>query len=142
MHVLTDGRDVPDGSSLRFISELEAVLAELAEAGCDGKIASGGGRMGVTMDRCEWAACACTAGELGTCCWVIGAEYQLYVCFLPFCCLSPDWLQLLLCCWMAGISCQPSRLTSPSSPHPNTDVLPFFLSSPTFFLQTRLTGTL
>ena len=54
VHVLTDGRDVPDGSSLRFISELEAVLAELAEAGCDGKIASGGGRMGVTMDRCEW----------------------------------------------------------------------------------------
>lgn len=27
--MLTDGRDVPDGSSLRFIAELEAVLKEL-----------------------------------------------------------------------------------------------------------------
>ena len=53
LHILTDGRDVPDGSSLRFIAELEAVLAEVSAAGCDAKIASGGGRMGVTMDRYE-----------------------------------------------------------------------------------------
>lgn len=58
LHVLTDGRDVPDGSSLRFVSELEEVLAEVGkEHGCDAKIASGGGRMSVTMDRYEadWA---------------------------------------------------------------------------------------
>ncbi len=29
MHILTDGRDVPDGSSLKFIEELEGVLKEL-----------------------------------------------------------------------------------------------------------------
>ena len=28
VHILTDGRDVPDGSSLKFIDELEAVLKE------------------------------------------------------------------------------------------------------------------
>jgi len=53
LHVLTDGRDVPDGSSIKFISELEEVLKEATAAGCDAKIASGGGRMGVTMDRYE-----------------------------------------------------------------------------------------
>ena len=52
LHILTDGRDVPDGSSLKFINELEAVLNEVS-ATCDAKIASGGGRMGVTMDRYE-----------------------------------------------------------------------------------------
>lgn len=29
LHVLTDGRDVPDGSSLKFVEELEALLKEL-----------------------------------------------------------------------------------------------------------------
>jgi 2,3-bisphosphoglycerate-independent phosphoglycerate mutase len=54
LHVLTDGRDVPDGSSLRFVAELEAVLKEVVQAhGCDAAIASGGGRMCVTMDRYE-----------------------------------------------------------------------------------------
>lgn len=53
VHVLTDGRDVPDGSSIKFVKELEDVLAEVSAVGCDGKIASGGGRMGVTMDRYE-----------------------------------------------------------------------------------------
>ena len=52
VHILTDGRDVPDGSSLGFINELEDVLKEVS-ASCDAKIASGGGRMGVTMDRYE-----------------------------------------------------------------------------------------
>ena len=49
-HVLTDGRDVPDGSSIKFIEELEKVLKE---TGVDAKIASGGGRMRVSMDRYE-----------------------------------------------------------------------------------------
>ena len=35
----------------RFVGELEEVLAEACAKGCDAKIASGGGRMGVTMDR-------------------------------------------------------------------------------------------
>ena len=29
LHVLTDGRDVPDGSSIKFVDELEGVLKEL-----------------------------------------------------------------------------------------------------------------
>jgi hypothetical protein len=29
VHILTDGRDVPDGSSLKFVAELEDVLKEL-----------------------------------------------------------------------------------------------------------------
>ncbi|CAG9467098.1 unnamed protein product [Pedinophyceae sp. YPF-701] len=53
-HVLTDGRDVPDGSGVKFVRQLEADLADLAaKHGADLKIASGGGRMKVTMDRYE-----------------------------------------------------------------------------------------
>lgn len=52
-HVLTDGRDVPDGSSVKFVEQLEEVLAELRGKGVDALIASGGGRMKVTMDRYE-----------------------------------------------------------------------------------------
>ena len=51
VHILTDGRDVPDGSSIQFIQQLEDDLKALT--GCDAKIASGGGRMYVTMDRYE-----------------------------------------------------------------------------------------
>lgn len=50
VHILTDGRDVPDGSSAEFIKQLEDVLSE---TGVDAKIASGGGRMMVSMDRYE-----------------------------------------------------------------------------------------
>ncbi|CAI5492294.1 unnamed protein product [Closterium sp. Naga37s-1] len=53
VHVLTDGRDVPDGSSLQFVAQLEKDLELLRAQGCDAKIASGGGRMRVTMDRYE-----------------------------------------------------------------------------------------
>jgi 2,3-bisphosphoglycerate-independent phosphoglycerate mutase len=54
VHILTDGRDVPDGSSLKFIAELEAELKAVnAEFSMDARIASGGGRMRVTMDRYE-----------------------------------------------------------------------------------------
>jgi 2,3-bisphosphoglycerate-independent phosphoglycerate mutase len=53
LHVLTDGRDVPDGTAGRFAKDLEDKLAELREAGVDARIASGGGRMVVTMDRYE-----------------------------------------------------------------------------------------
>ncbi|KZV16623.1 2,3-bisphosphoglycerate-independent phosphoglycerate mutase [Dorcoceras hygrometricum] len=53
VHILTDGRDVLDGSSVGFTETLEKDLAELREKGVDAQIASGGGRMYVTMDRYE-----------------------------------------------------------------------------------------
>lgn len=53
VHILTDGRDVLDGSSVGFVETLENDLAKLREKGIDAKIASGGGRMYVTMDRYE-----------------------------------------------------------------------------------------
>ena len=52
-HILLDGRDVPATSALEYVEQLEAVLAELNTEGCDYAIASGGGRMQVTMDRYE-----------------------------------------------------------------------------------------
>ena len=98
LHILTDGRDVPDGSSIEFVGQLEKDLEQLRakgetgggrshrrhrgprrqadptpartpslpssafsfvcpiskkKKGCDALIASGGGRMHVTMDRYE-----------------------------------------------------------------------------------------
>lgn len=53
VHILTDGRDVLDGSSVEFVETLEKDLAQLREKGVDAQIASGGGRMYVTMDRYE-----------------------------------------------------------------------------------------
>ncbi len=52
-HILLDGRDVPATSALEYVEQLEAVLRELSTEGCDYAIASGGGRMQVTMDRYE-----------------------------------------------------------------------------------------
>ena len=52
-HILLDGRDVPATSALEYVGQLEEVLAELQGEGCDYAIASGGGRMQVTMDRYE-----------------------------------------------------------------------------------------
>jgi len=52
-HILLDGRDVPATSALEYVGQLEAVLAELSGEGYDYAIASGGGRMQVTMDRYE-----------------------------------------------------------------------------------------
>ena len=93
VHILLDGRDVPDGSSVADTERLEKVrsrslvdvsqlrlgrrrlytlrrsegllstprnrvpsrqvLDEVRSAGCDAQIASGGGRMYITMDRYE-----------------------------------------------------------------------------------------
>ena len=53
VHVLMDGRDVHETSGLLYIDQLEAVLSELNSRGRDYCIASGGGRMKVTMDRYE-----------------------------------------------------------------------------------------
>ncbi len=56
-HILLDGRDVPATSALTYVGQLEELLSSLREDGCDYAIASGGGRMQVTMDRYEanWA---------------------------------------------------------------------------------------
>ncbi len=51
VHPLLDGRDVPRDSALLYVTQLEEVLAELGKSGVDAQIASGGGRMFITMDR-------------------------------------------------------------------------------------------
>lgn len=55
VHVLHDGRDVPARSALVYIARTEEVLAEInaGGAGRNFRIASGGGRMRITMDRYE-----------------------------------------------------------------------------------------
>ena len=52
-HILLDGRDVPATSALVYVQQLEDELAALREPGYDYAIASGGGRMQITMDRYE-----------------------------------------------------------------------------------------
>jgi len=51
IHALLDGRDVPETSALNYIDPFEKFLAELNADGVDYRIASGGGRMVITMDR-------------------------------------------------------------------------------------------
>ena len=51
VHILLDGRDVPATSALTYVDALEAKIAELSDDSFDVCIASGGGRMKVTMDR-------------------------------------------------------------------------------------------
>ncbi|MDZ7840029.1 MAG: 2,3-bisphosphoglycerate-independent phosphoglycerate mutase [Gammaproteobacteria bacterium] len=52
LHILLDGRDVAARSALAYIERTEALLGELnREHGVDYRIASGGGRMRITMDR-------------------------------------------------------------------------------------------
>jgi len=52
LHVLLDGRDVPDRSALEYLAQLQTELERLnAEPGRDYRVASGGGRMTTTMDR-------------------------------------------------------------------------------------------
>jgi 2,3-bisphosphoglycerate-independent phosphoglycerate mutase len=52
LHLLHDGRDVAMRSALTYIQATEEVLSEINAAhGTDFRIASGGGRMTITMDR-------------------------------------------------------------------------------------------
>jgi 2,3-bisphosphoglycerate-independent phosphoglycerate mutase len=52
VHPLLDGRDVGERSALNYIIPTQNILKELSEnRGLDYRIASGGGRMKVTMDR-------------------------------------------------------------------------------------------
>ncbi len=58
VHALLDGRDVPETSALEYVDRLEAVLSKIsAKPSRDYRVASGGGRMKVTMDRynADWA---------------------------------------------------------------------------------------
>ena len=52
LHLLLDGRDVAARSALTYLEQTEAVLAQINnEHSVDYRIASGGGRMTITMDR-------------------------------------------------------------------------------------------
>ena len=53
VHILLDGRDVEEKSALKYVSMLEEKLNSLNDSNFNGMIASGGGRMAVTMDRYE-----------------------------------------------------------------------------------------
>jgi 2,3-bisphosphoglycerate-independent phosphoglycerate mutase len=57
VHILFDGRDVGETSALEYVDPFEAFLKEQSNAGFDAKIASGGGRMWITMDRygADWS---------------------------------------------------------------------------------------
>lgn len=51
VHILLDGRDVEPESALKYVNMLENVISHLNDSDFDCKIASGGGRMKITMDR-------------------------------------------------------------------------------------------
>ncbi len=53
IHALLDGRDVGQKTAEVYVDRLEKVLAELNSADFDARVASGGGRMVITMDRYE-----------------------------------------------------------------------------------------
>ncbi len=57
VHILLDGRDVGETSALEYVEPFEKFLESLRDGSFDVKIASGGGRMNITMDRYEanWA---------------------------------------------------------------------------------------
>lgn len=60
IHALLDGRDVPETSALDYVEPFEFFLSALNNDGFDARIASGGGRQAITMDRYEanWAMVA------------------------------------------------------------------------------------
>ncbi len=57
VHILLDGRDVGETSALDYVRPFEAFMNSLRSDDFDVMIASGGGRMNITMDRYEanWA---------------------------------------------------------------------------------------
>ncbi len=57
LHALSDGRDVDSTSALIYIDQIEKVMAEENDDNFHALVASGGGRMLVTMDRydADWA---------------------------------------------------------------------------------------
>jgi 2,3-bisphosphoglycerate-independent phosphoglycerate mutase len=73
VHVLFDGRDVGETSALEYVDPFEDFLKGLNTDGFDARIASGGGRMWITMDRygADWSMV-----ERGWNCHVLGASRQ------------------------------------------------------------------
>jgi 2,3-bisphosphoglycerate-independent phosphoglycerate mutase len=62
VHVLLDGRDVPETSALGYVDALEELLETISrKQQRDYRIGSGGGRMKVTMDRygADWGMVEC-----------------------------------------------------------------------------------
>jgi 2,3-bisphosphoglycerate-independent phosphoglycerate mutase len=57
VHTLFDGRDVGETSALEYIDPFEAFLKEQSDGSFDARIASGGGRMWITIDRygADWS---------------------------------------------------------------------------------------
>ncbi|MBQ8164859.1 MAG: 2,3-bisphosphoglycerate-independent phosphoglycerate mutase [Clostridia bacterium] len=53
VHILLDGRDVGETSALTYVTPFEEYLTTLRDSSFDVCIASGGGRMNITMDRYE-----------------------------------------------------------------------------------------
>lgn len=53
IHILLDGRDVEETSALKYVEQLENKINELNDDNFNAMIASGGGRMVITMDRYE-----------------------------------------------------------------------------------------
>ena len=73
IHTLIDGRDVGETSALEYILPFEEYLASMNDDTFNAKIASGGGRMKITMDRYEadWSMV-----ERGWKCHVLGEGRQ------------------------------------------------------------------
>ena len=69
VHALTDGRDVSGRSALTYFARLEALFERLRSDNFDCRVASGGGRMLITMDRydADWEMV-----RRGWCCHVLG----------------------------------------------------------------------
>jgi 2,3-bisphosphoglycerate-independent phosphoglycerate mutase len=57
IHILLDGRDVGETSALDYVLPFEKFLLEVSSSDFDAQIASGGGRMKITMDRydADWS---------------------------------------------------------------------------------------
>ncbi|MBO5789221.1 MAG: 2,3-bisphosphoglycerate-independent phosphoglycerate mutase [Clostridia bacterium] len=57
IHILLDGRDVGETSALDYVLPFEDFLSSLRDVNFDCRIASGGGRMQITMDRygADWS---------------------------------------------------------------------------------------
>ncbi|MGI6561789.1 MAG: 2,3-bisphosphoglycerate-independent phosphoglycerate mutase [Clostridia bacterium] len=51
VHILLDGRDVGERSALEYVEPFEGFLKEVNDESFNAVIASGGGRMNITMDR-------------------------------------------------------------------------------------------
>ena len=69
VHALLDGRDVGETSALDYVDPFESWLKDINVSGVDYRIASGGGRMFITMDRynADWSMV-----ERGWNCHVLG----------------------------------------------------------------------